>query len=141
MYEEVRKEVPPHMSVVFFINHRSNLDYPLVTYLASRRAALSYGAGEWARIWPFSFILQLAGAILRRNLNNPLYRVVMRRYVQMATAAGVPQAIFSKGALSRNGKVNAPKLGMLSYICRGFDPASDRDILFIPVGTNFDRGG
>lgn len=140
VHEEARKEVPPHMSVVFFINHRSNLDYPLVTYLASRRAALSYGAGEWARIWPFSLILRLAGAyILRRNLNNPLYRVVLRRYVQMATAAGVHHAIFSEGALSRNGKVNKPKLGMLSYVCRGFDPGGDRDILFIPVGTNFDR--
>ena len=140
VHDALRQELPPETSVVFFINHRSNLDYPLVTYLASRRAALSYGAGEWARIWPFRTILRLAGAyILRRDLRHPVYRVVLRRYVQMATAAGVPHAIFSEGALSRNGKVNPPKLGMLSYVCRNYDPAGDRDILFIPVGTNFDR--
>ncbi len=131
---------PKETSIVFFINHRSNLDYLLVTYLASRRAALSYGAGEWARVWPFRSVLRLAGAyILRRNLDNPVYRVVLRRYVQMATAAGVPHAIFSEGSLSRNGMVNPPKLGLLSYVCRSFDPAGINDIVFVPVGTNFDR--
>ena len=140
VHDAAREDVPAEASVVFFINHRSNLDYLLVTYLASRRAALSYGAGEWARVWPFRAILRLAGAyILRRNLDDPVYRVVLRRYVQMATAAGVPHAIFSEGALSRNGKVNPPKLGLLSYVCRGFDPAGNSDIFFIPVGTNFDR--
>ena len=141
VHDETGNDLPPNTSVVFFINHRSNLDYLLVTYLASRRAALSYGAGEWARVWPFKVILRSAGAyILRRNLADPVYRVVLRRYVQMATAAGVPHAIFCEGALSRNGMVNEPKLGLLSYVCRNFDPAGDTDIVFIPVGTNFDRG-
>ncbi len=140
VHDGAGREIPPNTSMVFFINHRSNLDYLLVTYLASRRAALSYGAGEWARVWPFKIILRLAGAyILRRNLDDPVYRVVLRRYVQMATAAGVPHAIFSEGALSRNGMVNEPKLGLLSYICRNFDPAGENDIVFVPVGTNFDR--
>ncbi len=140
VHEAAREQLPEDTSVVFFINHRSNMDYLLVSYLASNRAALSYGAGEWARIWPFRPILRLAGAyILRRSHDNPLYRVVLRRYVQMATAAGVPHAIFSEGGLSRNGKVNPPKLGLLSYVCQDFDAAGKREILFIPVGTNFDR--
>ncbi|MGI9390336.1 MAG: 1-acyl-sn-glycerol-3-phosphate acyltransferase [Boseongicola sp.] len=140
VHDDAREALPPKTSIVFFINHRSNMDYLLVTYLASQKAALSYGAGEWARVWPFRTILRLAGAyILRRNADNPVYHVVLRRYVQMATAAGVPHAIFSEGALSRNGMVNASKLGLLSYICRDFDPAGDNDIVFFPVGTNFDR--
>ena len=140
VHEAARKQPPEDTSVVFFINHRSNMDYLLVSYLASNRAALSYGAGEWARVWPFRPILRLAGAyILRRSHKNPLYRTVLRRYVHMATVAGVPHAIFCEGGLSRNGKVNAPKLGLLGYVCREFDPEGDRDILFVPVGTNFDR--
>ncbi|MCP4330103.1 MAG: glycerol-3-phosphate acyltransferase [Alphaproteobacteria bacterium] len=138
-HEEALAAFPPDTTVVFFINHRSNMDYLLVTYLASRSAALSYGAGEWARIWPFRSALRLAGAyILRRDASDPVYRAVLRRYVQMATAAGVPHAIFGEGQLSRNGMVNAPKLGLLGYICGGFDPDKTSDILFIPVGTNFD---
>ncbi len=139
-HEAALAEFPPNAAVVFFINHRSNMDYLLVTYLASRKAAVSYGAGEWARIWPFRSILRLAGAyILRRNTKDPIYRVVLQRYVQMATAAAVPHAIFSEGQLSRNGMVNAPKLGMLGYICRNFDVDGEFDILLIPVATNFDR--
>ena len=38
-------------SVVFVINHRSNMDYVLVTWLVSGRTALSYAVGEWARVW------------------------------------------------------------------------------------------
>lgn len=127
-------------SVVFVINHRSNIDYLLVTYLASRETAMSYGAGEWARVWPFRAVLRSAGAyIVRRNASDPLYRKMLERYVQMATEGGVPHAIFAEGQLSRNGMVNAPKLGLIGYITRGFDPNGPRDIVFIPVGTNFDR--
>ena len=132
--------LPDAASVVFVINHRSNMDYLLVTYLASREAAMSYGAGEWARVWPFRSVLRSAGAyIVRRNAPDGLYRKVLERYVQMATKGGVPQAIFAEGKLSRNGKVNDPKLGLIGYIARTFDPEASRDILFIPVGVNFDR--
>ena len=64
---------------------------------------------------------------------------MLERYVQMATLGGVPHAIFVEGQLSRNGKVNTPKVGLIGYIARTFDPHGDRDIVFIPVGTNFDR--
>lgn len=33
-------------TVIFVINHRSNMDYVLVTYLAARRSALSYAVGN-----------------------------------------------------------------------------------------------
>lgn len=139
-HEAALAEVPADTSVVFFINHRSNMDYLLVSYLASGSAALSYGAGEWARVWPFRAVLRMAGAyILRRDTSDPLYRRVLQRYVQMATEAGVPHAIFGEGQLSRNGKVNPPKLGLLGYITKNFDPNGPHDVMFIPVATNFDR--
>ena len=139
-HEAAFNPIKPGTSVVFFINHRSNMDYLLVTYLASRSAALSYGAGEWCRFWPFRSVLRLAGAyILRRNTRDPLYRKVVERYVQIATEAGVPHAIFGEGRLSRDGRVNPPKLGLLGYITKTFDPDDERDILFVPVATNFDR--
>ena len=139
-HEQALAEIPPNTAVVFFINHRSNADYLLVTYLASGSVALSYGAGEWARVWPFRSLLRLAGAyILRRKTDDPLYRKVLERYVQMATEACVPHAIFAEGKLSRDGAIHPPKLGMLSYITKTFDPAGPYDILFIPVATNFDR--
>jgi glycerol-3-phosphate O-acyltransferase len=139
-HEQVLGNTPPGTAIVFFINHRSNMDYLLVTYLASGSAALSYGAGEWARVWPFRSVLRLAGAyIIRRNTADPLYRKVLERYVQLATESCVPHAIFSEGKLSRNGKVNDPKVGLLGYLTKTFGSDSAYDIKFIPVGTNFDR--
>jgi glycerol-3-phosphate O-acyltransferase len=57
----------------------------------------------------------------------------------MAAEGGVPQAVFPEGKLSRDGKLAPAKLGLLGYICRNFDPAGQRDIVFIPVGINYDR--
>ena len=38
--------IDPEATVIFVMNHRSNMDYVLVTYLAAERSALSYAVGE-----------------------------------------------------------------------------------------------
>jgi glycerol-3-phosphate O-acyltransferase len=132
--------VPADASVVFVINHRSNMDYVLVTYLVSQRSALSYAVGEWARVWALqSLIRAMGGYFVRRDSSNPLYRKVLARYVAMATASGVAQALFPEGGLTRDGALRPPKLGILSYMVSGFDPQGPRDVVFVPVGLNYDR--
>lgn len=126
-------------AVVFVMNHRSNMDYVLVTHLAADRSALSYAVGEWARVWPLSWLIRASGAyFIRRKSGNPLYRRVLARYVQMATAEGVTQAIFPEGGLSLDGRVGRPKLGILSYIVEGWH-AEGRDVVFVPVSLAYDR--
>ncbi len=138
--EKAMAEVPPNASVVFIINHRSNMDYILVTYFAASHTALSYAVGEWARIWPLqSFIRSMGAYFVRRNSRNSLYRKVLERYVQIATAEGVTQAVFLEGGLSRDGKLRQPKLGLLDYLLRSYNPQSARDLVFIPVGLNYER--
>jgi glycerol-3-phosphate O-acyltransferase len=137
--EEGIAALEPDATVVFLINHRSNMDYILVSYLAAEKAALSYAVGEWARIWPLQMLIRSMGAyFVRRNSKDALYRKVLERYVAMATAAGVTQAVFPEGGLSREGKLRPPKLGILDYMVRSFDSAA-RDIAFVPVGINYDR--
>ncbi len=127
-------------SVVFLINHRSNMDYIVATYMAAERTALSYAVGEWARIWPLQQLIRaMGGYFVRRESGNTLYRRVLECYVQMAAEGGVPQAIFPEGKLSRDGSMGKAKMGLLGYITRGFDPHGVRDIVFIPVGINYDR--
>lgn len=133
-------EVSDDAAVVFFMNHRSNMDYVLVTYMTAQRSTLSYGIGEWARTWPIQPLMRAGGGyFLRRDAGDPLYRRVLERYVQMATEARVPHAMFPEGALSRDGGLQAPKLGLLTYVTRTFDPRTGPDIVFIPIGTNYDR--
>lgn len=132
--------IDPDSTVVFAMNHRSNMDYILVAYLAAERTALSYAVGEWARIWPLHTLIRWMGAFfVRRNSGNPLYRLVLERYIHMATKEGVCQAVFLEGGLSRDGALRPPKLGLVDYMLRSFDSDKDRDIVFIPVGINYDR--
>lgn len=130
----------PKATVIFVMNHRSNMDYVLVTWLVANRSAISYAVGEWARVWPLSAMIRAMGAyFIRRGSRNTLYRRVLARYVQMATDEGTTQAIFPEGGLSLDGRVGAAKMGLLSYIYAGFDPKTDRDVIFVPVGLAYDR--
>ncbi len=130
----------PDSTVIFVMNHRSNMDYILVAFLAAERTTLSYAVGEWAKIWPLQMLIRAMGAFfVRRRSGNPLYRKVLERYIDMATREGVCQAVFPEGGLSKDGRLQKPKLGLIDYMLRGFSRESDRDIVFIPVGINYDR--
>ena len=132
--------VDPDAAVIFVINHRSNMDYVLVTYMASTSSALSYAVGEWARVWLLQNLIRSMGAyFVRRDSREPLYRKVLSRYVHLAVAGGLTQAMFPEGGLTRDGKLRPPKLGLLSYMVSAFDPKGPRDAVFVPVGINYDR--
>jgi glycerol-3-phosphate O-acyltransferase len=134
------ENIDPDATVVFVMNHRSNMDYILVAFLAAEKTALSYAVGEWARIWPLQTLIRAMGAyFVRRKSGNPLYRRVLERYIAMATKEGVCQAVFPEGGLSRDGRLRKPKLGILDYMLRNYEADNDRDIVFIPVGINYDR--
>lgn len=134
------RAIDPESTVVFVMNHRSNMDYVLISYLASDQVTLSYAVGEWARIFPLESLIRAMGAFfVRRSSNNPLYRKVLERYVFLTTQSGVCQAVFLEGGLSRDGNLGEPKLGFLDYMLRHFDWHTSRNIVFIPVGINYDH--
>jgi glycerol-3-phosphate O-acyltransferase len=137
---EALRSVPENATVVFVMNHRSNMDYILAGYLAADQAALSYAVGEWARIWPLAALIRSMGAyFVRRNSKDELYRRVLERYIAMATQAGVPQAVFPEGGLTRDGLMREPRLGVVDYMLRGFWLDGQRDLVFVPLGLNYDR--
>jgi len=138
--KELESKIKEDSTIVFVMNHRSNMDYILIAFLVSERMTMSYAVGEWARIWPLQGLIKSMGAyFVRRNSRNPLYRKVLERYISMATKEGVCQAVFPEGGLTRDGKIREPKLGFLDYMLRDYDVENDRDIVFIPVGINYDR--
>ncbi len=131
--------IDPDATVVYVMNHRSNMDYVLVTYLAADHSTLSYAVGEWARVWPLSRLIRAMGAyFIRRKSGSDLYRQVLASYVRHATEAGVTQAMFPEGGLSLTGKLGRPKLGLLKYILDGAE-LQGRDVVFVPVALNYDR--
>src|SRR5215208_7225278 len=132
------EDVIEDASVVFVMNHRNNIDYVLLAHLMAYRTALSYAAGEWAYVWPLGRLIGGMGAyFVRRGSGDDLYRGVLERFIQMAVEGGLTQVFFPEGRLSRDGKPREPKIGLLDYMLRRFDPEAC-DILFVPVGVNYD---
>lgn len=138
--EDTMAGVSDQAAVVFIINHRSNIDYAVANYLTASRTMLSFGVGEWSRVWPIQPMMRMAGGyFVRRDSGDPLYRLMLKRYVQLATEARVPHAIFIEGQLSPDGGVGEARLGLLSYVTERFDTQNGPDLVFMPIGLNYDR--
>jgi glycerol-3-phosphate O-acyltransferase len=139
--EDALTRIPRGDVVVYLMNHRSNADYVVVAYVLARGVAVSYAVGEWARIWPLEAIFKSFGSyFVRRRYREPLYHAVLERYVQLITRHGVTQGLFPEGGLSRDGRFQPAKIGILDYIAGTLrEPGFDRDIWFVPVAINYDR--
>ena len=46
--------------------------------------------------------------------------------------------MFTEGQLSRDGAIGKAKHGLLGYITKNFDLEGETDIMFVPVGVNYD---
>lgn len=139
--EQALSRIPRRDVVVYVMNHRSNMDAVVVTYLLAGVVSISYAVGEWARTWPLEYMFKSFGSyFVRRRYREPLYHTVLERYVQLITRNRVTQGIFPEGGLTRDGTLRPPKLGLLDYLLRTVhDPAFDGDIWIVPVGINYDR--
>lgn len=133
--------MPRDSIILYLMNHRSNADYVLVAYALAGDVSISYAVGEWARTFPLETIFKTFGSyFVRRRYRDPLYHVVLERYVQLITRNGVTQGIFPEGGLTRDGTLQPAKIGLLDYalgVAR--DPALRARMFVIPVAINYDR--
>jgi glycerol-3-phosphate O-acyltransferase len=138
---EALNAIPRRDIVVYLMNHRSNADYMVVAYVLARAVSISYAVGEWARVWPLEYVFKSFGAyFVRRGYREPLYHLVLERYIQLITRNGVTQGVFLEGGLTRNGAFRPVKVGLLDYIARTLlEIGEERDIWLVPVALNYDR--
>jgi glycerol-3-phosphate O-acyltransferase len=136
-----RPGMPRQSVVVYLMNHRSNADYVLVSYALAGQVAISYAVGEWARAFPLEHIFKAFGSyFIRRRFREPLYHAVLERYVQLITREGVTQGIFLEGGLTHDGRLKAPKIGLLDYVLGiARDPSYRSRMFIVPVAVNYDR--
>lgn len=133
--------LPRDSIVVYLMNHRSNADYVVVSFVLMGDVSISYAVGEWARAFPLEYLFKSFGSyFIRRRYREPLYHAVLRAYVQLITRNGVTQGIFPEGGLTRDGKLRPGKIGLLDAI---LGVAADREVrsrmYVVPVGINYDR--
>lgn len=138
---EAFERLPRESIVIYVLNHRSNADYVLASYGLAGQVAISYAVGEWARVFPLEYLFKSFGSyFIRRRYREPLYHTVLERYVQLITRNGVTQGLFPEGGLSRDGRLRAPKIGMLDYLIGvAREPGFAERMYVVPVGVNYDR--
>ena len=139
--EAALRRLPRRDVVVYLVNHRSNMDYVILVYVLAGLVSISWAVGEWARTWPLEYVFKTCGGyFVRRRFREPLYHVVLERYVQLITRNRVTQGIFPEGGLTRDGTLRPPKIGLLDAVIRTVrDPGFDGDVWLVPVGLNYDR--
>jgi glycerol-3-phosphate O-acyltransferase len=133
--------LPRDSVVIYLMNHRSNADYVLVTYVLMGAVSISYAVGEWARAFPLEYLFKSFGSyFIRRRYREPLYHAVLQAYVQLITRNGVTQGIFPEGGLTRDGALRPAKIGLLDYAMGVARNPSVRERMYVvPVGINYDR--
>ena len=133
--------LPKDAIVVYLMNHRSNADYVLVSFVLAGEVSISYAVGEWARAFPLEYIFKSFGSyFIRRRYREPLYHTVLERYVQLITRNGVTQGIFPEGGLTRDGRLMPAKIGLLDYIIGvAREPQYRGRMYIVPVAINYDR--
>jgi glycerol-3-phosphate O-acyltransferase len=133
--------LPRDSIVIYLMNHRSNADFVVVTFVLIGDVSLSYAVGEWARVFPLEYIFKSFGSyFIRRRYREPLYHAVLRAYVQLITRNGVTQGIFPEGGLTRDGTLRPGKIGLLDYVLGvAADPEKRARMYIVPVGINYDR--
>ena len=91
-----------------------------------------------ARIWPLQTLIRRWALLRPAQLPHALYRKFPNA-IPYGDHGRRHEAVYPEGGLSRDGKLRPPKVGLLDYMLRSFDPAGERDLVFIPVGINYDR--
>jgi len=133
----------PGKGLVYLPNHRSHIDYLLLSYLvhAQGLALPHIAAGANLNFPIVGPLLRRGGAFfLRRSFKGePLYAAVFREYLHTMLAKGFPIAYFIEGGRSRSGRTLAPKGGMLGMTVESFMREHPRPLLLVPVNFSYEK--
>ena len=140
--DEIAKAAPGK-GLVYLPNHRSHIDYLLLSYLVSFEglAPPHIAAGANLNFPIVGPLLRRGGAFfLRRSFKGqPLYASVFREYLHTMLLKGFPIAYFIEGGRSRSGRTLAPKTGLLGMTVQSFMREHSRPVLLIPVCFSYEK--
>ena len=136
-------KVAPGKGIVYLPNHRSHIDYLLLSYFVSAEglAPPHIAAGANLNFPIVGPVLRRGGAFyLRRTFKGePLYAAVFREYLHTMLAKGFPIAYFIEGGRSRSGRTLSPKGGLLGMTLESFMRDHPRPLLLVPVYFSYEK--
>ena len=141
--DELRELSRDHL-LLFLWSHKSHMDYfvfLLSLYDNKFRPMPLIFAGINMNFLGFGAMARRVGAIfLRRSFHeDPIYKLVFRRYIDYLIRNQLPLSWSIEGTRSRTGKLSPPKLGVLNWVVEACHREQMKDVLLVPVSLAFDR--
>ncbi|MFK7974973.1 MAG: 1-acyl-sn-glycerol-3-phosphate acyltransferase [Halioglobus sp.] len=141
--EELRELSKTHL-ILFLWSHKSHMDsfvFLLSLYENQFRPIPLIFAGVNMNFLGFGALARRVGAIfLRRSFaDDPIYKLVFRRYIDFVIRNKMPLSWSIEGTRSRTGKLSPPKLGVLNWVVEACEREQMKDVVIVPVSIAFDR--
>lgn len=129
--------------LVFLPTHKSNLDHLLMQYLLHENnfPPNHTAGGINMNFFPVGPLFRRTGVFfIRRTFkDNPVYKFVLRQYVDYLVEKRFPLEWYMEGGRSRTGKLLPPRLGMLAYVVDAWRRGKSEDVIFVPVSIAYDQ--
>jgi len=118
-----------HIDGIAIILATRDESFPLVHMIGGDNMAFA-GVG---------YLMRRAGAVfIRRSIDSPVYKVVMRQYLSFLMEKRFPVSWALEGTRSRIGKLMPPRFGILKYVVEAAAKENMRDLTIIPVSIYYD---
>jgi glycerol-3-phosphate O-acyltransferase len=129
--------------VVFLPSHRSNLDRLSLQYMLwENDLPPNHTAGGInMNFFPVGSLMRRTGVFfIRRSFKgNPMYKAVLKSYLDYLIEKRFPLEWYMEGGRSRSGRLGVPRLGLLSYVVDSLRRGKADDIQLIPVSIAYDQ--
>jgi len=137
------RELAKNNQVVYVPNHRSHVDYLLLSYVMYHQGLMPphVAAGINLNIPVVGKILRNGGGFFMRRsfAGNQLYSAVFREYMKNIQQDDTPTEYFIEGGRSRTGRLLSAKAGLLSMSTRAYLQDPVKPLVFVPVFIGYER--
>ena len=129
--------------VVFLPTHKSYLDHMVLAHaLHENGLPPNHTAGGInLNVPPVASIFRRSGVFfIRRSFHdNPVYKHVLRTYVEYLVEKRFSLEWYIEGTRSRSGKLLPPRLGLLTYVVDAYERGRSEDVFLLPVSIAYDQ--
>jgi len=129
--------------VVFLPSHKSNLDHLVLQYaLFENGLPPNHTAGGInMNFFPVGPLVRRSGVFfIRRTFKDqPVYKFVLRSYVDYLIEKRFSLEWYVEGGRSRSGKLLPPRLGLMTYVVDAFVRGKSEDVYLLPVSIAYDQ--
>jgi glycerol-3-phosphate O-acyltransferase len=129
--------------VIFLPTHKSNLDHLVLQYaLHENGHPPNHAAGGInMNFFPVGPLVRRSGLFfIRRSFkDNPVYKLVLRQYIDYLLEKRFSLEWYIEGGRSRSGKLLPPRFGLLAYVIDSFRRGRAEDVYLIPTAIAYDQ--